>query len=276
MKKMRKKGITLISLVVTIIVMLILAGITVNLVLNENNGIFNTAQHAKEENSKQTATEKINLKITNSQMSSWAELQRMPTLQELADDLCEDNEIEYVKLESQKLASLDKIEVGENDSFFTKLKDYPYEFEINSSLQLASIDGIKIATTNNNTPKEYGYFYNEVMENVASGTKVPFSKIEGNMQFDENEYKVLLKANKHYHISFSARTYDESDYGDILLFNENSSENIKQIQWAYGAWIYNTTELIYTPSEDTYMSVKCTSTGPIHYLNNSSLVIHEL
>ena len=59
-----KKGITLISLIVTIIVMLILAGITVNLVLNENNGIFSTAKKAEEDNSRETAKEKINLKIT--------------------------------------------------------------------------------------------------------------------------------------------------------------------------------------------------------------------
>jgi len=47
MKKMVKnsKGITLIALIITIIVMLILAGVTINLTLGEN-GIFTTAQQA--------------------------------------------------------------------------------------------------------------------------------------------------------------------------------------------------------------------------------------
>ena len=42
-----KKGITLISLVVTIIILLILAGVTLNVVLS-NNGIFNMAKKATE------------------------------------------------------------------------------------------------------------------------------------------------------------------------------------------------------------------------------------
>ena len=151
-----KSGITLISLVVTIIVLLILAGITIQLTLG-NTGIIGQAQNAKEKTNEQVATEKMNLKITNSQMDSYAKEQRMPTLQELANDLCEDNEIEYVELESKKLGSLEKIEVGENDSIFTKLKEYPYEFEINASLQLASINGIKVATNNDPTIKESGH-----------------------------------------------------------------------------------------------------------------------
>lgn len=40
------------------------------------------------------------------------------------------------------------------DSIFTKLTDYPYEFEIDSSLRLASIDGIRIADNTNMISKE--------------------------------------------------------------------------------------------------------------------------
>jgi len=141
------KGITLISLVITVIVLIILSSVGIYLSLGEN-GIFKKAEYAKNETTKQTATEKMNLKITNMQMETYAEEQRMPTLQEFADGLCVDNEIEYVELESKNLAALDKIEVGDASSIFTKLKEYPYEFEINSSLQLASIDGIKVATNN--------------------------------------------------------------------------------------------------------------------------------
>lgn len=74
----------------------------------------------------------------------------MPSLQELADGLCEDNEMQYVLTESKKQASLEKIEVGEAKSIFTKLKEYPYEFEIDNELKLASINGVKVSTTENN------------------------------------------------------------------------------------------------------------------------------
>ncbi len=59
----------------------------------------------------------------------------MPTLQELADVFYKDNEIQYVALES-KVASKEKITVGNNTSIYTKLNKYPYEFKINSKLQV--------------------------------------------------------------------------------------------------------------------------------------------
>lgn len=142
--KIKNSGVTLISMVITVIVLLIIAGITINLTLGEN-GIINRGEMSVSEHNKQEATEKINLKITTTQMYKYSKEQRMPTLQELADNLIEDEEIEYVELESKKFSALTKIDVGENNSIFTKLKQYPYEFEINSSLQLASINGIKIA-----------------------------------------------------------------------------------------------------------------------------------
>lgn len=142
-KKMKEtKAITLISLIITIIILIILIGVSINLVFNQN-GIISKAQLAKNKIEKQTATEIINLKITNIQIDSYSKNERMPTLQELADIFCDDKEIEYVEL-ATKVASLEKINIGDKNSIFTKLKRYPYEFEINKSLQLASIDGVKI------------------------------------------------------------------------------------------------------------------------------------
>lgn len=138
------KGITLISLVITIIVLIILAGVTINMLLGEN-GIINRTKTARDENEKATATETMNLKITNVQISKYAEEQRMPTLKELADNFCEDDDFQYVQ-ETSEVASLTKITNNNPTSIYTKLKAYPYEFEINSSLQLASIDGVKVAS----------------------------------------------------------------------------------------------------------------------------------
>lgn len=146
MKTRNENGITLIMLIITIILMLLLAGLVLTLSFG-SDGLIGKAKDAKEETNKQTATEKIQFKITNSQINKYAQEQRMPTLQELADDFCEDDEIEYVELKSKKIASLAKIKVEENGSFFTKIKTYPYEFEINESLKLASIDGIMLEDT---------------------------------------------------------------------------------------------------------------------------------
>ena len=148
-KKLKKNsfGITLISLVITIIVLLILAGITTYLTIGEN-GVINKSEGAVTEHTKQEAVEKINFKVTNTQIHTYAEKQKMPTLQEVANLLCNDNEIEYVNIKKRDLASNNKVDIGDAKSIFTKLTQYPYEFEINSSLQLASIDGVKLATSN--------------------------------------------------------------------------------------------------------------------------------
>ena len=76
-------------------VLIILSSVGIYLTLG-NNGILNKAKEAKNETLKQAATEKINLKITIAQMNKYSEEQRMPTLQEIADVFCEDDEVEAV------------------------------------------------------------------------------------------------------------------------------------------------------------------------------------
>ena len=62
MKSKQTKGITLIALVITIIILLILAGVSIKLVVGDT-GIITKSEEAKEENLKQTAKEVMNLKI---------------------------------------------------------------------------------------------------------------------------------------------------------------------------------------------------------------------
>lgn len=96
----------------------------------------------------------INLKITNAQLQSYQEEGKIADLQYLENRLCEDNEIEYVYNESQKQANTEKQKIKiEGEIIFTKLIDYPYEFEINSNLQLASIKQIEKSI------KNYGFFF---------------------------------------------------------------------------------------------------------------------
>ena len=144
----KERGITLIALVITIIVLIVLAGISINLIFG-NLGIVTKEKEAKEENLKQTAKEVMNLKITSIQIENYTENKTLPSLQFLANKLCEDSDMEYVLAQSKAHASLDKIDTTNLSSIYTKLKEYPYEFEINDSLQLASIDGVKVADNNN-------------------------------------------------------------------------------------------------------------------------------
>ena len=60
----KESAISLISLVVTIIVLLILAGISLNLIIG-NKGIIEKSETAVKETEKQIATEKMDFKINS-------------------------------------------------------------------------------------------------------------------------------------------------------------------------------------------------------------------
>ncbi len=77
-------------------------------------------------------------------------------MQYLADRLYEDNEIEYVCNESQKnTTSKEEITVT-GEYIYTKLKEYPYEFQINSNLQVALVDDVEsVPETITITKEEY-------------------------------------------------------------------------------------------------------------------------
>ena len=60
-KKKKNSGITLIALVITIIVLIILAGVSINLVLG-NNGIITRARDARNNYQKAAAEEETTLK----------------------------------------------------------------------------------------------------------------------------------------------------------------------------------------------------------------------
>ena len=173
MKNKKERGITLIALVVTIIVLIVLAGISINLIFG-NLGIVTKEKEAKEENLKQTAKEVMNLKITSIQIENYTENKTLPSLQFLADKLCEDNDMEYVLTQSKAHASLDKIDTTNLSSIYTKLKEYPYEFEINDSLQLASIDGVKVAQTDDTKES----FTKQEVQNMIN------SALENNIEYD--------------------------------------------------------------------------------------------
>ena len=69
MKSNLEKGITLIALIITIIILLILAGIALNLTLGEN-GIINIAKRAQIETQKANEKEQITLDVDNSKMDN--------------------------------------------------------------------------------------------------------------------------------------------------------------------------------------------------------------
>lgn len=191
----KKEGITLVSLVVTIILLLILAGVSIGLI-SGSNGILGRASEALESNDQATATEKIEMKITYFNVISYGENTRKANLQELAEGMFQDKEIEYVKIKENKVASLDKIDVTGEKSIFVKLKEYPYEFEISSDLQLASIDHEEIKNNNNSIYKLGTYTSVGVSAGLSLWTRMrEANTIEINVKEKYKDYEKLTVNN---------------------------------------------------------------------------------
>ena len=81
---MKNKGVTLIALAVTIIVMLILAGVTIS-VLNGENGIVKQAQKAKEESKIKELKEKVRIDIAGKRVENINGELRVSVLKEILD-----------------------------------------------------------------------------------------------------------------------------------------------------------------------------------------------
>lgn len=80
--KKQAKGITLIALVVTIIVLLILAGVTISSII-VNNGIFSKAEQAKDEYRDASAKEEASLnKLADSMMGNETEEDNPPIVKD--------------------------------------------------------------------------------------------------------------------------------------------------------------------------------------------------
>ena len=139
-------AITLIALIITIIVLLILAGVTLNMVMGEN-GLFGKANNAKEQTQKSTAEETIKLAVLeNSTKEAAGETALNNTelkadiankLKELGYTVAEDNNVvtyyedktinieDYLKIEKQKTTEITASDIKNHpDWYYGKEVDY--------------------------------------------------------------------------------------------------------------------------------------------------------
>ena len=120
------KGITLIALVITIIVLLILAGVTIA-TLTGDNGILTKAQNSKEKNAQKTVEEQINLAVQASRINEGLVIDKDILEQELTN-----NGIEITK--------------SENDELPWTVKKDGYVYTISENGEVKEKEGIAITT----------------------------------------------------------------------------------------------------------------------------------
>ena len=159
-----EKGITLIALVVTIIVLLILAGITINIALG-SNGLIERTKSAQEVNKKESGREQINLETMasinddgtiNMELLN-ANLSNIPGL------IYNDNPLS----ETNKISSL-PAKVKLNDCFFLIKKDCEIELVRTYSNEITQ--KLMVNTTNKTSPYiEYKGELYRVLYDMNSG-----------------------------------------------------------------------------------------------------------
>lgn len=93
----KNNGITLIALIVTIIVLLILAGISITFLFGEN-GILNKAENAKLENEKAEVLEKLKVKVMDLSVNEIGNNSNKVKLSDIKDNLLNDSEVKNVQL----------------------------------------------------------------------------------------------------------------------------------------------------------------------------------
>ena len=181
------RGITLISLIVTIIILIILAGIAI--VELKNTNLFGNTTKAKNKNDYAAAQEEINIKLAAIETDYEMHGNEKNKLQYTADKLCEDDEIEYVQTKSKKEASIEKITLGQDvTKIYTKLKKYKYEFEIGDNFKLVAINGKEL---DDDKPYDETYKTGQISdtEYKINGETLNFKKI---VKVGENsEYKTI-------------------------------------------------------------------------------------
>ena len=129
------KGITLIALVITIIILLILAGVTINEI--RSNGLLSKVINSKEKSLKSQALEELKLKVNEIQL----EKKGQASLKDIAISLKNDTENKYiVSVDS------DSNENSEDEQFENVNKIYViyknYKFIIDNNFEISSIKKI--------------------------------------------------------------------------------------------------------------------------------------
>ena len=89
MRENRNNGITLIALVITIIIMLILAGVTITLVLDENNGVIRRANVSAKAQIEQQQRDTISFAYTSAKLDKYIDAKSTNNLKEIDLDLFE-------------------------------------------------------------------------------------------------------------------------------------------------------------------------------------------
>lgn len=145
----REKGITLIALVVTIILLIILSGVVINMSFKEG-GIFKTAKESKKIYEIEAIKEKINLEIASLEMEKIRKNEGSPSLQEILERLLQKGIIvSYGDIDEQTQS----VEVVTENGYVIKITKNPLGGYILEQIEIDEREKYKSQIKINVTPE---------------------------------------------------------------------------------------------------------------------------
>ena len=231
-----KNGITLIALVITIIVLLILAGVTIA-TLTGDNGILTKAQNAKEKNAQKTVEEQINLAVQASKINEGLVIDKDILEQELTNNGIEitksgNDELPWtVKKDGYVYTISENGEVKEKEGIAITtgdieiLKGSTEGKKVSAQILSGETGTIKWESTGNITLSEAGE--NEVTVKVNSNanageTATVTAKVEGKTYQDSINVKIVAKVTGVTAEKIEVSIGDKSKIGKITAVPENA------------------------------------------------------
>ena len=249
----KNKAITLIALVITIVILIILAGVAINLTLG-NNGLFTRAQVAKQRYEYSTAKEILDIKLAEIQ-SECLSNDKEYNLEAIVEELKKDSEatIEIIYWYGTAKIS-DSLDIENKPSTLSgivvTIDEYTtYKFLIGKKSEDSnSIGIIGVSTTKSNTPEEKDFTEVEEYEKTVIGEVI--NTTEGKEaipkeNYGTDEYLVLLEHfEEEYEQIPHSKISEESKKigtGSLILDNTNivSSQQIgASDDFTVEFWIY--------------------------------------
>ena len=201
---MRKtKGITLIALVITIIILLILAGISIAMLTGEN-GILTKAMQAVEQTKISEYKEQIELTRTELQMQN--ENYTPPTLEQMKEALEKKNWVENIEYIIDEDVEKLKLTTEEGYIFYITGTEVEYkgkgEEKDTSALEKEGVLEMKITET---TP-------NGKLVQITDLTEVDYYKIQYQIDSTEGEWQEI-KSGKTVEVAYGQKIYAKLVYG---------------------------------------------------------------
>jgi len=230
--KTKEKGITLIALVITIIVLLILAGVSI-VTLTGENGLVTKASWSKFLTEYSTVKEAEDLYILNQKVDKQTG--------------------EIIK---EKVATLENVKIGQNETI-----EYPVD------MQNGKIENDNINETLNNTIKQVEKI-EQINEETVSLYKVNLELLNLNIK---NEYVINIKTGELYRLigeEYERKIYHRPDYGvdiekqeeqlkiePVAISLRNESTKTKTLVAKLGNKTINNTDIEWKSSDTSKLSI---------------------